>query len=235
MDHLFKSTYFHFIPDGKPNDFWVITAYNPDGDESSLGDNLAADQSLKLKLDELGLEAFRVTGTSPDEIHAEPGWGIQCDQKKALKLAKQYGQLAVFHFYDGKIDLVNTKSAKRDPLDEPTARIRDPRGLKQYSLWVGNANGGHLDPLKYAGVCSRVGALFDHFTVQHAEDCTRSRFASSLVIHVASRQTRKVIRLAHDLRCFLGEDSIGVSCNGTRLQLRHWSDDDLILEAFNHT
>ena len=233
MDHLFQSTYFHFIPDGKSEDFWVITACNPDGNKASAGDNLAADQSLKRELDRLGLKAFRITGTSPDETHAEPGWGIQCDQKTALKLAKQYRQLAVFHFRDGKIDLVNTKSVKRDPLDEPSARIRDPRGLRQFTLWIGSPNGGRLDPLQYAGVCTRAGAVSDDFTIQKAEGCYRSRFEDYLLLHVAIREPRKVIELGHSLRCFLSQKGIGISHNGIYQRLHEWSDDELILEAFH--
>ena len=127
----YHQTVFECIPAGKPDDFWVITAYNPNGTPADPGDNIAADACLHADIEALGITPFRVTGLSPDESHAEPGWGFPSDEVTALEIGRRYQQEAVFHFTAGGIDLVDCKTHDREPLGDPVARIRDPRDLVQ--------------------------------------------------------------------------------------------------------
>lgn len=86
-------------PSGKPfEEFWVITAWNPRGETNhSLEENLLADQRLQEVLDDMHIERFPVIGKAPDDSHAEPGWGIRCDESTAMRIAREFEQEAVFY------------------------------------------------------------------------------------------------------------------------------------------
>jgi hypothetical protein len=234
MNPTYHDTVFQFIPAGKPADFWVITAYNPKGRTADPGDNIQADARLHSEIIELGVTPFRVIGLSPDESHAEPGWGVPCDEETAIKIARRFRQDSVYHFTTRSINLVNCRTSKRQPLDHPDTRIRGPRDLRHFTLFVGSPpDRNRLDPLNYAGVCTRVGALFPGFTIQRAGGYYAHRFEDTLLIHVATREPRKVLEVAHALRCFLNQDGIGVSHNGIYQRVRDWSDDTMLLESFD--
>lgn len=229
----YTDSVFEYITTDKSAEFWVVTAYNPDGISADPGDNLLADSLLHAEIGKSKLNAFRIIGMSRDESHAEPGWGIECDEQTALDLGRRCRQEAVFHFSERGIDLVDCKDGKRQPLENPASRIRDPRGHRHFSLYVGSPPGrGRIDPLDYAGICTRVGALFPGFTIQRAEGCFQSRFEDSLIIHVTTREPHKVLTLAHELRCFLRQDGIGIMHHGICQRIREWTDDALVLEAF---
>jgi hypothetical protein len=74
--------------------------------------------------------------------------------------------------------------------------------------------------------------LFPGFTIQRAEGCFRSRFEETLLIHIGTREPLQVIETAHNLRCFLKQEGIGLSHNGIYQRVREWSDDNLILQSF---
>jgi hypothetical protein len=233
MNPAYHETVFEFIPNGKTPDFWVITAYNPDGKPNDAGDNIYADSNLREEIVSLGLVPFRVIGRSPDSSHAEPGWGFPCDEATALEIGRRYRQEAVFHFTAGRIDLVDCESGSHESLGNPSTRILDPRDVRHFTLSVGSPGGrGKIDPLEYAGICTRVGALFPGFTIQRAEGCFQSRFEETLLIHIATREPQKVLTLAHDLRCFLNQIGVGITHNGIQQRVRDWTDDRLILQSF---
>ena len=233
LNPAYLNTVFEYVPTGKPADFWVITAHNPKGKPADPGDNIVSDARLLADIEALEITLFRVTGLSPDETHAEPGWGFPCDEATALEIGRRYRQQAIYHFTAGGIDLVDCKTHERHPLENPTTRVRDPRNLRHFTLFVGSPSGcTRLDPLEYAGVCTRVGALFQGFTIQRAEGCFQSRFEETLLIHIATREPAKVIETAHSLHCFLNQDGIGISHNGIYQRIREWSDASVILESF---
>jgi hypothetical protein len=126
LNPAYHQTVFQYIPTGKPADFWVITAYNPKGRPADPGDNLAADARLHADLTNLEITPFRIIGLSPDETHAEPGWGFPADETTALEIGRRYRQEAVYHFATGRIDLVDCKTLERHPLENPVARIARP-------------------------------------------------------------------------------------------------------------
>ena len=131
LNPAYHQTVFEYFHASKPDDFWVITAYNPNGRPADPGENIAADARLHADIEALGITPFRVTGLSPDESHAEPGWGFPSDEVTPLKIGRRYQQEAVFHFTAGGIDLVDCMTHDREPLEDPAARIRDPRDLVQ--------------------------------------------------------------------------------------------------------
>jgi hypothetical protein len=229
----YLDTVFEYLPSDTTPDFRVITAYNPGGRPANPGDNIAADARLRAEIGKLKITPFRVNVLSHDETHAEPGWGFPCDEATAIGIGRRFRKQAVFHFTSGRIDLVDCKTLERHPLANPATRIRNPRDLRQFTLFVGSPAGRNcLDPLEYAGVCTRVGALFFGFTIQRAEGCFQSRFEETLLIHIATREAHKVLEVAHSLRCFLNQDGIGISHNGIYQRVRDWTDDELILASF---
>lgn len=226
-------TVFEFVPRESLEEFWVVSAFNPRGKTVGLGDNEAADARLRAEIEKRQLLAFRVIGLSPDGSHAEPGWGIVCDEDTAIGLGRLFKQEALYQFSAGRISLVDCGTRRRKALTNPAARILDPRELRHFTLFIGSREDrGHLDPLDYAGVCSRVGALFPGFTIQRAEGRFGQRFEDTLVIHIATRDAEKVVETAHSIRGFLNQVGVGISHNGVYQRVRDWSDTQLILEAF---
>lgn len=90
MNPAYLLTVFQFIPESKPDSFWVITAFNPDGITRDITKNNAADSKLHEELTKAGLAPFRIIGMSPDASHAEPGWGIATDEITALSLGVRF-------------------------------------------------------------------------------------------------------------------------------------------------
>lgn len=224
--------YFQYIQEGAPSDFYVITAYNPDGKSASIAENSQADAELCDAFTAMRVKSFPVIGMSEDEKHAEPGWGVRCDEAVAIQLGKRFRQEAIFHFSDGQIYLVDCKTGIRTALHYPASRIRDPQKLRHFTLFVGSPSGRKkIDPIEYTGVCMQVGALSPSFTIQRAEVCYQAQFEDTLMIHVATYHPRKVIELAHNLRCFLNQEGIGISHNGIYHRVRKWSDTEFVLKS----
>jgi len=123
MKEEFLHTAFDFAPQPGIQDFWVVTAYNPDSEIRAWSFNNAADMKLERLLKDEGLLHFRVTGGSPDGLHTEPGWGIACDEQTALRLCAEFQQDAVFHFSGDHITLVSRDGRSRILL-EGTVRTR---------------------------------------------------------------------------------------------------------------
>lgn len=124
MNSLFLQTQFNTSANRLPADFWLITAYNPDGIDSSQGLNESSDMALFAELENLGHAPIRITGSSPDGIHSEPGWAAPIDESTALELGRKYQQLALFHFHSGKIDLVDCTDSTRISLSNPEGRLK---------------------------------------------------------------------------------------------------------------
>lgn len=114
---------FHFDRGQAPPEFWVITAWNPDGQNRPDAENMLADEELRRVILDQGVDFLRITGSSPDESHAEPGWGIVTDETTALNLGRSFRQEAVFHFHATGIDLVNCANCERTALLNPGNRI----------------------------------------------------------------------------------------------------------------
>ena len=123
MKEEFQHTVFDFTPQPGIQDFWVVTACNPDSQIHTGSFNKAADEKLEQLLKDESFTHFRVTGGSPDGLHAEPGWGISCDEQTAMRLCAKFQQDAVFHFSGDRITLVSRDGQSRIQL-EGTVRTR---------------------------------------------------------------------------------------------------------------
>lgn len=233
LNPAYREAVFEFVAHGKPSDFWVITAYNPDGKNTDSILNKAADERLREVIEALGHISFRVIGLSPDHDHAEPGWGTSCDEATALKLGKQFSQEAFFHFKDGSIWLVDCSSGVRESLASPAARIFDPCHKKHFTLFLGAPKGCTvIDDQTSEAIRSCIVERFENFTLQRGEGCFQSGSEDVVLIHIGSSDYKSVIALAHDFRVLFQQDGVGISHNGIYQRVREWSDDSLILESF---
>lgn len=134
MNPAYQDAVFEYIPNAEVPDFWVITAYNPDGKDADSGANQTNDFKLRWEIVEMGFTPFRIIGMSPDQKHAEPGWGFPCDEATAIEIGRRYHQEAVFHFSAGRVDLVGCETGERHPLDAPETRRLDPREVRHFTL-----------------------------------------------------------------------------------------------------
>lgn len=98
MKEEFQHTVFDFTLQPGVQDFWVITAWNPDSQTHADSFNKAADEKLEQVLKDEGFVHFRVTGGSPDGLHAEPGWGIYVMNKPPCACVRNSSKTLFFIF-----------------------------------------------------------------------------------------------------------------------------------------
>jgi hypothetical protein len=104
------------LPADWPADFAIITAYDPDGVETSLELNLAADLALEADLQAAGYRLHRITGGSADGVHLEPGWGVSIGLPGAVEFGRRYRQLAIFAVRAGRLALVDCEDGSAEDL-----------------------------------------------------------------------------------------------------------------------
>jgi hypothetical protein len=95
-------------PGGYPPEFWVITACDPNGVELDPEENGERTARFESELSAAGMVHFPATGYDPrpEGTHREPGFGIVCDEREAMRLGRKWEQVAVFHITDGVVWLV---------------------------------------------------------------------------------------------------------------------------------
>lgn len=96
-------------------DFFIVTAYNPDGRTVEDSVNRIADTALLNLISDHSLPHFRVIGGNPDFSHAEPGYGTVCTKEEALMLAREFRQDAIFEVRAGEVFLLSAKAANAEP------------------------------------------------------------------------------------------------------------------------
>lgn len=114
----FKQAVFRLapLPADWPGDFAVITAYDPDGVETSPERNHAADAALEAELRAAGYRLHRITGGSADGFHQEPGWGVPIGLPGAVEFGRRYRQLAIFVVRAGRLALVDCEDGSVEEL-----------------------------------------------------------------------------------------------------------------------
>ncbi len=97
--------------DGWPEQFAIVTAYNPDGVSAEPAVNASADARLRATIETMGLQYFRVNGGSHDGAHQEPGWGFApATPRSARELSLSFRQLAFFWIEGDRISLVDSRN-----------------------------------------------------------------------------------------------------------------------------
>jgi len=102
------------FPAGWPARFWIITAYPPTGEAAPSAARLAElDAALVEALRAEGADALHlVTGGSPDGAHAEPGWAAALSTEAALRLGRQFRQVAIFRVDAGRLAVVDCENGR---------------------------------------------------------------------------------------------------------------------------
>jgi hypothetical protein len=98
--------------------FAVLTAFDPGGRDLSPGENERRRRELDARLTAEGYEFAHVDACSPDRAHCECSVAVVMSQKKAIELAREFGQVAIFWF-DGVRFWILGVIAEANPLMLP--------------------------------------------------------------------------------------------------------------------
>jgi hypothetical protein len=232
MKPEYKHTHFELLPEDAPDDFWLITAYNPYGQTADKSRNREADSRLLSDLENTGQKPLRIIGISADESHAEPGWARAISERLAIELGNKFEQDAVFHFHLGRVDLVNCKNGERESIGERRDLIRDPRLVKHFSIYLGSQPGSPLEDKDQQQVRTIVRRYFEGFSIQSLEGWFLDEMEETLCIQIATTKYDDVIHVAEELRSDFKQLGVGILHNGTYLRIREWTDSNELLRAF---
>jgi hypothetical protein len=98
--------------------FAVLTAFDPRGHDLSTEENDKRKRDLDQRLSSLGYRFVDVDACSPDGTHCECSVAVIMDQEKAIALARELEQVAIFWF-DGKQFWILGAIVETDPLMLP--------------------------------------------------------------------------------------------------------------------
>ena len=101
---------------GQP--FAVLTAFDPRGRDLSAAENERRRRELDARLTAEGFEFAHVDACSPDRAHCECSVAVLMPQEKAIGLARELEQVAIFWF-DGKRFWILAAIVAADPLVLP--------------------------------------------------------------------------------------------------------------------
>jgi hypothetical protein len=101
---------------GEP--FAIVTAFDPQGRNLSAAENAKRKRELDQRLSKTGYRFAQVDCCSPDRSHCECSVAVTMPQEKALDLARELDQVAIFWF-DGKRFWILGAIVKTDPLMLP--------------------------------------------------------------------------------------------------------------------
>jgi hypothetical protein len=93
------------LPEHWPDRFVVITAYATTGEQWSPAENQAVDQKLLQRIQDLGVWHVRLTGYSPQNGHAEPGWAVEISLNEARTLGREFLQDAIYWVSGDKLEV----------------------------------------------------------------------------------------------------------------------------------
>jgi hypothetical protein len=158
-----QDSLFHFVPTGKPDDFFYLSAWNPSGRKADDDSNIQADESLRRTLSDEAqpeemrkpLPHFRVLRTSHDESLMEQGWAVQCKESQAVKLAKKFKVGVLWKLAGGTVAATNVKTLKTIHSAALPAHFRDPRDMRQFT-WHATATDPPRVMPPTARSCGRV-------------------------------------------------------------------------------
>jgi hypothetical protein len=101
---------------GQP--FAILTAFDPRGENLSRAQNEKRKQELEKRLRSSNYRFAQVDACSPDRSHCECSFAVVMPQVKALDLAREMEQVAIFWF-DGKRFWILGALTETDPLMLP--------------------------------------------------------------------------------------------------------------------
>jgi len=129
LQYGFHPAYFLtvFSADGEvswPKSFAIITAYATTGETWSEERNQRADLVLTAQIENMGCWRSRVTGSSPDGLHAEPGWALEISLEDARKLGREFRQDAVYFVDGGQLKVASCRNGQMAPVSNFAPRFK---------------------------------------------------------------------------------------------------------------
>jgi Protein of unknown function (DUF3293) len=107
-----------------PQDFHIVTAFNPNGDLLSAEENARLSDSLRRVLESRKMTFFPITGGSPDGVHREEGFAIVgISRGEALALGREFRQNAIFEVCSGVLGVIGCTSGKSEEIGSMNGRI----------------------------------------------------------------------------------------------------------------
>jgi hypothetical protein len=103
---------------GLDQPFAIMTAFDPRGEDLSQAANEKRKQELDERLQSSGYKFTHVDACSPDGSHCECSVAVVMPQERAIDLAREMGQVAIFWF-DGKRFWILGALVETDPLMLP--------------------------------------------------------------------------------------------------------------------
>ena len=103
---------------GLDQPFAIMTAFDPRGENLSPAANAKRKQELERRLHSSGYGFAQVDACSPDRLHCECSVAVVMPQDKALDLAREMEQVAIFWF-DGKQFWILGAIVDADPIMLP--------------------------------------------------------------------------------------------------------------------
>lgn len=103
---------------GLDQPFAIMTAFDPRGENLSPAENEKRKQELDKQLRASGYKFAEVNACSPDRSHCECSVAVVMPQEKAIDLARELKQVAIFWF-DGKRFWILGALVETDPLMLP--------------------------------------------------------------------------------------------------------------------
>lgn len=98
--------------------FAILTAFDPRGQDLSAGENEKRRRKLDARLAKGEYQFVSVDASSPDRTHRESSVAVVMPQEKAIALARELEQVAIFWF-DGKRFWIIGALMEADPLMLP--------------------------------------------------------------------------------------------------------------------
>lgn len=122
LQHGFHPAYYQTLfvveawTDEWPTNFLIVTAYATTGETWSAGRNDQADQALAARIESLGVWKRRITGTSPDGQHAEPGWALDVPLDAGRRLGREFLQDAVYFVRENMLHVASCLDDREAPV-----------------------------------------------------------------------------------------------------------------------
>jgi hypothetical protein len=98
MNPIYLETRFKYerVIDYLPDTFAIVTAYATTGEHWPAGQNIAADERLRVYLESKFSVVQRITGYAPSTGHAEPGWLVNCSFVEGCDIGQRFKQDAIY-------------------------------------------------------------------------------------------------------------------------------------------
>jgi hypothetical protein len=97
-------------PKDLPDEFFIITSYNPVDQKLPETENRKRNLSLQKKILQAGYICFSIIGASPDFTHQEPSFISNAPKELAFLWAKEFNQRAIFRVSKDELTILGCQN-----------------------------------------------------------------------------------------------------------------------------